>query len=361
MNGAVMPMRRLTQCAALRGRRLDTAQVAVVIPACNEGQRIGACLAALAPQMVAARAAVVLVVNNTTDDTAELARARAMMLDLPLVLVRRDLRHGGVGAARRLGCAAAARWCPRAETILTTDADGTAAPDWIARMLSALGPADVVAGRIEAMDSEAAAFPEAFLRAAAREEAYCCLSREFERLMDPAGHRGGLILAGGANLGFRAAAYRQAGGFRRLTSGEDREIVHRMFRLGYRWRHVEDAVVRVSLRSDGRAPFGMAANIAARLAGLPVADSALRPLDEMLARHLPAGEGGRGAAPVIGDVLSDLAALRSCVAALRRRPGGAERLAFAARLLARRQLRSAPLPPPAALPFPSARAALVEE
>ena len=50
--------------------------IAVIIPARNEEDRIGPCLTALAGQC-SARVTVILVVNNTVDRTSDIARETA--------------------------------------------------------------------------------------------------------------------------------------------------------------------------------------------------------------------------------------------------------------------------------------------
>ncbi|SFI85543.1 glycosyltransferase [Albimonas pacifica] len=329
---------------------LAAAEAAVIVPACDEAELIGRCLAALGPQLD--RAALVLVVNNTTDATAETALAFAREAALPLALAERRFPRGGVGAARRFGFALAARLCPQAEVLATTDADGAAAPDWLARMRAALAGADAVMGRIETFPEEARRLPPAYRRRQRREARYLGLSLAFEALMDPEGRAGGIDLAGGANLGFRAEAYRRAGGFRRLVSNEDRDLVARCRAAGLRVARADDAVVRASLRAQGRAPAGMAAGVAARLAGQDLVDSALHPLDVMLARHLRPGRprAAPEAKPQTGaeapaSPLDDLAALEDCVARLKACATARERRILARRLLARRAAR-----PPAARP-----------
>ncbi|MDF2231288.1 glycosyltransferase family 2 protein [Albimonas sp. CAU 1670] len=326
--------------------RLDAAETAVIVPARDEAELIGRCLAALAPQLSAA--AVIVAVNNTSDDTAARALALARREGLPLAVAERRLPRGGVGAARRFGFALAARLCPQAEALLTTDADAAAAPDWIDRMRAALAGADVAAGRIETFPDEARGLPPDYRRRQRREERYLGLSLAFEALMDPAGRAGGLNLAGGANLGVRAAAYRQVGGFRRRESNEDRDLVDRLRAAGLRVARPADAVVRASLRPVGRAPAGMAANVAARLAGRDAADSSLHPLDVMLARHLrPDLHLAALAARRRHGPLDDLPALRACVARLGACATLDERFAVARSVLDRRMraTRRAPAAP----------------
>ncbi|WP_339950011.1 glycosyltransferase family 2 protein [uncultured Albimonas sp.] len=331
---------------------LAHARTAVIVPAQDEAELIGRCLAALAPQLESA--ALVLVVNNTRDATAAVAQEVATRQGLPLALAERAFARGGVGAARRFGFALAARLCPQAETLLTTDADGAAGGDWVARMRAALEEADVAMGRIETFPDEARRLPSDMRRRQRREARYLALSVAFEGLMDPEGRAGGIDLAGGANLGFRAAAYRALGGFRRRVSNEDRDIVARARAAGLRVARAETAVVRASLREVGRAPDGMAAGVAARRAGRDLVDSALHPLDVMLARHLRAEGRVAGVASVRRSPLDDIEALQECVARLRACATLEERLGYAGRLLERRA-GQAEAAPPEAEPWPRRR------
>ena len=76
---------------------------AIIIPARNEAKRIGACLSALAPQCND-RIRVILVVNNTDDDTAKIATLAAARHGIDLSVLDLTFPPGmGVGAARRKG------------------------------------------------------------------------------------------------------------------------------------------------------------------------------------------------------------------------------------------------------------------
>ncbi|RYI11876.1 MAG: glycosyltransferase family 2 protein, partial [Acetobacteraceae bacterium] len=93
----------------------------VVIPARDEADRITECLAALAGQ----GADVLVVANNCTDDTADLAlRAGAAVIGCTIA-------DGGVGAARRLGVAEGMRRSTNLRWLMTSDADCLVAPDWV--------------------------------------------------------------------------------------------------------------------------------------------------------------------------------------------------------------------------------------
>jgi hypothetical protein len=318
---------------------LPGASVAIVVPARDEEDRIAACIAALARQELQGgeRPAVILVANNTTDSTPAVATDRARHFGLALLTVDCTIpKAEGVGLARAIGGAAALRWLPRLQALLTTDADCITRPDWLRRAVRHLREVDVVCGRIKPIEAEAAALPASVHERGQVEDDYLQLALEFEWLLanrlENASHHHGQC--GGANLAFRASAYRASGGFRFRPSGEDREIVERMRALQKRIRHADDVVVFASCRLDGRAPDGMAAALAARAAsGQYALDTALRPFHTMLIRHLePAGERGPsrhgGRRLYANQAKQDLAALSDCVGLLRRLPTPADRISY---------------------------------
>jgi glycosyltransferase involved in cell wall biosynthesis len=93
----------------------------VVVPAYNEAALLGACLQSLADQDFTGGYEVIVVDNNSTDQTAQIA-----------------LRHGAVvvGEARAGVCWArqAGTLVARGEIIVSTDADTTFGPGWLSRI-----------------------------------------------------------------------------------------------------------------------------------------------------------------------------------------------------------------------------------
>ncbi|MGW6194544.1 glycosyltransferase family 2 protein [Kribbella sp. NPDC055110] len=97
----------------------------VVIPAFNEERLIGACLQSLARQDFAGGYEVIVVDNNCTDDTAEIARLYGA------IVVREETP--GVCAARHRGTLAA-----RGDIIVSSDADTVFDAGWLSRIDRAL-------------------------------------------------------------------------------------------------------------------------------------------------------------------------------------------------------------------------------
>lgn len=93
----------------------------VVIPAYNEEALIGDCLASLARQDFPGRVEVIVVDNNCTDRTAEIARACGA------TVASEEAR--GVCPARQRGTLLA-----QGEIVISTDADTTFGPGWLSRI-----------------------------------------------------------------------------------------------------------------------------------------------------------------------------------------------------------------------------------
>ncbi|MEJ0019975.1 MAG: glycosyltransferase [Acetobacteraceae bacterium] len=241
----------------------------VAIPAKDEAERIPSCLLALARQ-TALPDGVLLLPNNCADDTAAVAVAIAPHLPFRLHVISHSFppRTANAGHARRLAMHQAASLTGADGVLLTTDADGEAAPDWIERNLHALANgADLVCGRVRLHAAEAARIP-AHLHA---DDALECelrdlLDRMADRLdPDPADPLPRHTEAAGASLAVSTLAFRRVGGIPALASGEDRAFVQALARIDARIRHDPAALVTVSGRIDGRAPGGMADTIRRRI------------------------------------------------------------------------------------------------
>ena len=99
-------------------------RVSVVVPAVNEAADIGRCLASLAAQECGNSFEVIVVDNNSTDETAAIARA------LGATVVFEP--HAGVCWARQRGTETA-----RGEIVVSTDADTTYDAGWLRRITDA--------------------------------------------------------------------------------------------------------------------------------------------------------------------------------------------------------------------------------
>lgn len=100
-----------------------TPRLSIVLPACNEGERLPATLAAAATFAATERlpAELLVVDDGSSDNTAAVAQSCGNIPDTPPLVLLRHPRRRGKGAAVRTGVLAA-----RGEMILIADADHSA-------------------------------------------------------------------------------------------------------------------------------------------------------------------------------------------------------------------------------------------
>lgn len=243
----------------------------VAVPVKDEDERIGACLRALCAQRDAPSHRVLLFVNDTTDGTPAVLRDLLPSLSMPVHVVEHRFAPGAgsAGMARRLAMRRAAALAGAHGVLLTTDADGRVAPDWVAANLHHLRHgADAVAGRAEIDPADAALIPPRLHEDDAREVAYATLLDEITHLLDPdpADPWPRHTEHNGASIAVTAAAYHGAGGIPAVPVGEDRAFFEALRRADARIRHAPEVRVTVSGRTVGRAAGGMADTIRRRLA-----------------------------------------------------------------------------------------------
>jgi hypothetical protein len=264
--------------------------IVAAIPARDEAGELGACLQALAAQQGAALDAVVICLNNCRDGSADLVRTLAP--DLPYAVhaleVALPAARACAGVARRMAMDYAAGLAGAGGILLTTDADGRVAPDWLAGNLAALrAGADAVAGRAE-IEPEGARLIPAHLHAAdARECAYASLLDEIHALLDPdpADPWPRHDEHSGASIAVTVAAYHLAGGMPPVALGEDRAFFTALRRVDARLRHAPEVRVTVSARTVGRAAGGMAETMRRRMTAMDeFLDDRLEPAADAMRR-----------------------------------------------------------------------------
>ncbi len=251
------------------GKRMATdSRLVVAIPVHNEEAHIGACLASLARQDVAAPFRVVALLNNCTDASGLVAGAHAVELDLHLrhVILPPDRAHAGT--ARRQALDLAAAMAAEDGVLFTTDADTVLPPDWLSANLAAIAAgADAVAGRAEMAAADAARLPGKLVADEARAGQLGDLLDEIDTRLDPdpADPWPRHTEHSGASIAVTAPLYRRAGGIPPVRLGEDRAFFAALRRVDARIRHAPDIAVTVSGRLFGRAEGGMADTIRRRL------------------------------------------------------------------------------------------------
>jgi GT2 family glycosyltransferase len=216
--------------------------LAVIIPAHDEEELLGACLDSLEPAAWHAHESGVqqvytlVVADACTDTTRATARVRGVGC---LTVNGRN-----VGAARSAGATAALAelsrkgYDPAQTYLLHTDADTEVSADWLVRHIRAAAQHDAVLGPVEIRDWTP------------RGE-HCIPLFEQACASEQNRHR-----VHGANLGVRAEAYLRAGGFPALPVAEDRALVEALRTAGASVVFRPDMAVFTSARISHRVRGG---------------------------------------------------------------------------------------------------------
>lgn len=249
----------------------------VCVPARDEAERLPRLIRSLQDQQgftPDARLRVLVVVNNTSDGTAQVladmrASGRISRLDLRVIEAEFPPAEAHVGTARRMALDAGADWLEADGApdgvLLTTDADARMPETWVRANLDALDHADVVGGRL-VLDGEDAPADPALADLHRRIESYWSAVRTLEDRLDPPPHdpapRHGDHTA--ASLALAVRQYRAVGGLPVLACGEDNALVGNLQRIGARLRHCPRVEVHASARREGRVSGGMATEMERR-------------------------------------------------------------------------------------------------
>jgi len=235
----------------------------VCIPAHNEAAALPALIAALDRQTRPAK--VLVLANNCSDGTAQAARMAAHRIDLRVEEVSLPTGRANAGVARGLAMSAGAQWLNEiggaGGVLLSTDADTVPPPHWVAANLRAFeAGCEAVGGEIR-LPQDGVTQWVSLTRA--RVTRYWAAVRALSERIDPVSHdpwpRHGDHT--GASLALTLTAYEAAGGVPPIPTGEDNALVAAVERQGGRVRHDPDVWTAVSIREDGRAAGGMAAEM----------------------------------------------------------------------------------------------------
>lgn len=241
--------------------------ICVCIPARNEGNHIATLIEALVTQDVDAPFAVALCVNNSKDETGQIAEYAARRAGAHFTLTRIEqqfepaLAHAGSARRAAMDLGVEILGCDDG-LLISTDADCKPPRDWIAANLAAFGQDRIIGGRIDLDEADAAEAPEIFaLRH--RFDAYWRQVRTIEDSVDPlpwdpAPRHGDHT---GASLALSVNLYRKAGGVPLLPVGEDRALVDAAILAGGKLIHPQTVWTRASARTVGRASGGMAGEL----------------------------------------------------------------------------------------------------
>jgi len=289
---------RAAEASPLRGRiSVDAADAfgcierpaaVAALPAREEASELSGTLEALEAALARCpRSAAVIVVNNSADGSAELARRWAREARIPAVVceVRLDVDAADVGHARRLALDLAASAGAPDAVLLSTDADTRVASGWAQALVAAV---DAGAGFAygPVIDDEARLSCPRARRVAGAERRLARAQGALWRRIVPEAPPDVGLLVGGANLAVSAAAYRAVGGLPPLALGEDRALAQAMVEHGTRVAYAPDARVATSMRREGRVAGGMADTLGARRRGDETCDAALLPTRSFVLRAL---------------------------------------------------------------------------
>ncbi|HEX4466551.1 MAG TPA: glucosyl-3-phosphoglycerate synthase [Solirubrobacteraceae bacterium] len=244
----------------------STLRAVIVVPARDEQERIAACVAAVAEQrgVPSEQYELIVILDGCADETAEVAHsAAARRPGLRMHQIELDSAQG-VGRARRLGMDLA---CERLlglgredGLIASTDADSVVAPDWLCEQLELLDAgAEAIGGRIELDGDESQQLAPGAL--AERDRAVAVRMQRALRLSavpELAEHH----QFSGASLALTAAAYARCGGLPVRAALEDEALEQALVGQGVAIHRSARVRVRTSARTSGRAPRGLARDLA---------------------------------------------------------------------------------------------------
>ncbi len=260
---------RLTSSVALSNCR-----VSVIIPVRNEAENLPAVISAIANQVDSKgnrispdSYEVLLLANNCTDRTAEVARRLSLVypllqLQVIEVSIPKELAH--VGKARQMVMNEAYRRLSalgqERRIIASTDGDTEVAANWISALLSEFDKGvDAVGGRIITQRSQAPEISSKISLYYLRQIAHAYISNQIECFLDPQTHDcwPRHYQYYGANMAISTQMYGQIGGLPLVKQEEDVALYRRLQQADAKIRHSLAVRVFTSARQTGRATGGL--------------------------------------------------------------------------------------------------------
>ena len=253
---------------------LAQCEVCVIVPVRNEVKTLEATLSALTyqidlqgKQLDFQRYEVILLANNCSDNSAEVARHFARLhpeLVLHVAEITLPPTEAYIGKVRQILMDEAYRrlvYIGRNQGIIaSTDGDSQVTPTWIAANLAEIAAgADAVGGRIYTTKSDRATLNPYAKACYLREVGYRSLIAELEAYIDPDPYDyfPRHYQHYGASLAVTAQMYKQAGGLPAVRTPEDVAFYQALLRVNARFRHSPLVKVITSARQTGRAALGL--------------------------------------------------------------------------------------------------------
>jgi glucosyl-3-phosphoglycerate synthase len=238
----------------------------VVVPARDEAARIERCLLSLFSQHRVAPTSyeVIVVLDGCRDATFEILSALRARTRAPALHTIELVAPKGVGRARRIAMDLACERLlgldrPRG-LIASTDADSVVAADWLAAQLKlARHGAQAIGGHIELHGPESEALSDEALAERGR-RAIERMDVILDEAQAPAASEHHQF--SGASLAITAETYRRCGGLPVRAALEDEALERELKARGVPIHRSLDVRVRTSARTKGRAPRGLAQDLA---------------------------------------------------------------------------------------------------
>ena len=210
---------------------------------------------------------LILLVNNSTDDSFEVAREFALAHpELALHLIEEEFApcEADIGHVRRalmeLACSRLEQVGSPGSLILSTDADTEIAPDWIARNFQEIAHGvQAVGGLIRLLPDSFAALPAETQQMRTLDDRYHTLMAWLEHACDPIPHDPWPrhYHHFGSSFAVTPAAYRSVGGIAPEPVLEDLAFYRRLLKHDLPFRHSPGVVVYTSARLSGRISVGL--------------------------------------------------------------------------------------------------------
>ena len=210
---------------------------------------------------------LILLVNNSTDDSFEVAREFALAHpELALHVIEEEFApcEADIGHVRRalmeLACSRLEQVGSPDSLILSTDADTEIAPDWIARNFQEIAHGvQAVGGLIRLLPDSFAALPAETQQMRTLDDRYHTLVAWLEHACDPIPHDPWPrhYHHFGSSFAVNPKAYRAVGGIAPEPVLEDLAFYRRLLKHDLLFRHSPDVIVHTSARLSGRIAVGL--------------------------------------------------------------------------------------------------------